>query len=142
MTNAIIVDVDGTLALRGDRSPYDLTKVHLDRPNWPVIRAVLLYHRAGHTVIVMSGRLEDSRADTEAWLRFHGVPFDRLLMRPRPYPGEDQAPDQDVKLGLYRVHVEGKFTINAVFDDRLRVARMWHSIGLPLFRVGDPDADF
>lgn len=27
-------------------------------------------------------------------------------------------------------------------DDRLRVCRMWHSLGLPVFRVGDPDADF
>jgi len=43
---------------------------------------------------------------------------------------------------LYEKCIKGKFNVNAVFDDRLQVCRMWHELGLPLFRVGDPDADF
>lgn len=142
MMDAIIVDVDGTLALRGDRSPYDMTKVLSDRPNQPVIDAVKLYKAAGHQVIIMSGRLDSARADTATWLQTHGVPFDFLFMRPQPPAGVNHPPDQDVKLDLFRAHVDGRFNVRAVFDDRLRVVRMWHSLGLPLFRVGDPDADF
>lgn len=142
MKSAIIVDVDGTLALRGDRSPYDLTKVRQDFVNRPVARVVALYKNAGHDVIIMSGREEKSREDTAWWLCVNGVPFDMLLMRPEVEKGQNQPPDQDVKLALYREHVEDRFEVVAVFDDRLRVVRMWHSLGLPLFRVGDPDADF
>jgi len=38
---AIIVDIDGTLALMGDiRGPFDHNKVHLDLPNQPIIDLV------------------------------------------------------------------------------------------------------
>lgn len=32
--------------------------------------------------------------------------------------------------------------VDGVFDDRARVCRMWYAKGIPLFRVGDPDAEF
>src|SRR5690242_417742 len=38
--SAVLVDVDGTVALMGDRSPYDETRLHLDAPNPPVIAVV------------------------------------------------------------------------------------------------------
>lgn len=101
-----------------------------------------LYREAGYQVIVMSGREDSAREDTALWLRRCRVPFDLLLMRPTVARGQSQPPDQDMKLALYRAHVEGRDAVQAVFDDRLKVARMWHSLGLPLFRVGDPDADF
>lgn len=36
---AWIFDVDGTLALIGDRSPYDMRNVSIDTPNHPVVVA-------------------------------------------------------------------------------------------------------
>ena len=45
---AVIVDIDGTLALRtGDRSPFDWHRVGEDTPNPPVIELVQLIHAAG-----------------------------------------------------------------------------------------------
>jgi predicted kinase len=38
---AIICDLDGTLALLGERSPYDATSADRDLPNEPVIRVLL-----------------------------------------------------------------------------------------------------
>ncbi|MFC7644091.1 hypothetical protein ACFQX6_27630 [Streptosporangium lutulentum] len=35
-----IVDIDGTLALRGDRGPYDWDRVGEDLPNHPVVTIV------------------------------------------------------------------------------------------------------
>ncbi|HCT81571.1 MAG TPA: 5'-hydroxyl kinase, partial [Micromonosporaceae bacterium] len=69
--DAILVDLDGTVALMGHRSPYDSTRVHLDSPNQPVIRAVRAMYEAGHTIIYCSGRTDDSREATEAWLDKH-----------------------------------------------------------------------
>ncbi len=56
--------------------------------------------------------------------------------------GDDTRPDAAVKEELYSQHIKGKYNVVAVFDDRLQVCRLWHKLGLPLFRVGDPDADF
>ena len=36
LPHAVICDVDGTVALRGDRGPYDYSTVHLDLPNKPI----------------------------------------------------------------------------------------------------------
>lgn len=135
---AIIVDMDGTLALMGDRDPYDPHTVHLDTPNAPVVSMVDLLANAGHHVIVMSGRTEEARKGTLWWLHLHDVQFNALHMRPTG----DGRPDAEVKEELFRAHVEPHFDVVAVLDDRLSVCRMWHSIGLPLFRVGDPCADF
>lgn len=37
---AVIVDIDGTVALMDGRSPYDMTRVFEDKPNEPVIAVV------------------------------------------------------------------------------------------------------
>lgn len=138
MRTAIIVDMDGTLALMGDRSPYDPHTVHLDTPNAPVVSMVHLLAAAGHQVIVMSGRTEKARYGTATWLNRHAIPFHALHMR----ANGDGRPDALIKEELFRTHVEPTHKVVAVLDDRLSVCRMWHRLGLPLFRVGDPDADF
>ena len=64
---AWLCDIDGTLALKGDRSPYDWAKVGLDAPNKPVITvARALAARSG--LIFMSGRMEQCREETKLWL--------------------------------------------------------------------------
>ena len=37
LPRAALFDVDGTLALRGDRDPYDWSSADFDKPNAPVI---------------------------------------------------------------------------------------------------------
>src|SRR4029079_8076368 len=73
---AVLVDIDGTVAVMSDRSPYDMTRVDLDAPNHAVISAVRAMEAAGHLVVFCSGRTDDCRDATESWLRTHvGVPF-------------------------------------------------------------------
>jgi hypothetical protein len=55
---------------------------------------------------------------------------------------DDNRPDYEVKREMYETHVKGKRNVEAIFDDRLQVRRLWYELGLPLFSVGDPDADF
>lgn len=135
---AYIVDVDGTVAtMAGKRSPYDWHLVHLDEPIAATVEVVrqLSKHAA---IVVMSGRDEQCREVTEKWLRDNGVPFDALFMR----PARDTRKDSTIKAELFDAHVRDKYWVRGVFDDRLSVARRWFAMGLPLFRVGDPDADF
>ena len=72
LPKAIICDLDGTLALMGDRSPYDASQCDVkDHPNPPVVEAVKLFFRAGYRIIFVSGRDEKDRAPTERFILTH-----------------------------------------------------------------------
>ncbi len=133
----VLVDIDGTLALRtGDRSPYDWDRVGEDEPNPPVIELVQIIHAAGrHRIILMSGRDERCRWQTEMWLHAQQVPFDELHMR----AVKDNRKDSIVKEELYRQHVEGKFDVAWVVDDRRQVVEMWRSLGLTVLQCAEGD---
>ncbi len=138
MTNrAVIVDIDGTLALRtGDRSPYDWARVGEDDPNPPIIELVQMIRTAGqHRIILMSGRDESCRRQTEMWLDAQRVPFDELHMR----AAKDNRKDSIVKEELYRQHVEGRCGVSWVVDDRAQVVTMWRSLGLTVLQCADGD---
>jgi hypothetical protein len=130
---AVLVDVDGTLASRvTDRSPYEWQRVGEDAPVAAVVTAVRAMAAAGHSIIVLSGRDEECRRQTESWLVHHlGVPYTALLMR----PARDSRPDVVVKRELYERHVRGRYAIQFVLDDRNQVVRMWRSLGLVCFQV-------
>lgn len=136
---AVMVDIDGTLALRGTRSPYDETRVHEDRPNPPVVAAVTAMHRAGHTPIFCSGRTEACREATIRWLLEHlpgtasvvGANAPRLHMR----AVGDVRKDATVKAEIFDRYVRHMWRVVCVFDDRDQVVRMWRSLGLTVFQV-------
>lgn len=131
---AVVVDLDGTVALMGGRSPYDHTRVHLDLPHQPVIDAVRALHAAGHTVIYCSGRVDACRADTEAWLDRHvGVPYAALHMRATG----DQRKDSVVKREIFDREIRDRWHVVAVLDDRNQVVRMWREQGLTVFQVAE-----
>lgn len=72
LPKAVICDLDGTLALMGDRSPFDASRCDVkDFPNPPVVEAVKLFHNAGYKIIFLSGRDEKDRAPTERFIMRH-----------------------------------------------------------------------
>jgi len=139
---AVIIDIDGTLALRrtgpGERSPFDWGRVGEDLPNPPVIElAQVLAASSRYMMIVMSGRDEVCRRQTEMWLDAQQVPFDVLLMR----AAKDNRKDAIVKEELYRRHIEGRYEVAFVVDDREQVITMWRSLGLHVFALEDQTVD-
>ena len=133
MIEALIFDVDGTLALRGDRDPFDWARVGEDLPNAPV---VTLARALGvqDTIVVMSGRKERCRQQTEMWLRAAGVEYVGLLMR----ADNDNRPDWIVKRELFATHVAPRWNVLGVFDDRDSVVkRCWRAMGLMCAQVAE-----
>lgn len=136
---AWIFDMDGTLALfEGLRGPYEWSKVGGDIPNVPVLNLLLLLQKCGYKIIITSARDSICRQETIDWLKRHGVKFEILLMRPM----EDGRKDYIVKNELFNAEIRDNYNVCGVVDDRLQVCRLWHDLGLPLFRVGDPEAVF
>lgn len=130
--NAIIVDIDGTVALMGGRSPYDEDTVGDDAPNINVIAVVKAMAGAGNRVIFCSGRTEKCRAATEQWIRDHiDIPYDALHMRQIG----DRRKDSTVKLEIFNHSIRHHYNVAGVFDDRRQVVDMWRSLGLTVFQV-------
>lgn len=130
----VLVDIDGTVALIDDRSPYDVTRVRFDLPNVPVIAAVRAMHAAGHEIVFCSGRTDDCREDTAAWLEEHvAVPYTALFMRATG----DQRRDSIVKQEIFDKEIRSRYHVVGVFDDRQQVVRMWRALGLTVFQVAE-----
>jgi predicted ABC-type ATPase len=133
---AVLVDIDGTVALLGDRSPYDESRVHLDLPNLSVIAAVRAMHAAGHAIVFCSGRTDGCRDATEQWLDMYvGVPYAALYMREIG----DTRRDSIVKGEIFDRHIRTQWTVACVFDDRQQVVDMWRALGLTVMQVAPGD---
>jgi predicted kinase len=128
--HAILCDIDGTLAhMRGRRSPYDWDKVHLDDLDH-IVKDVL-DHYSDKTIIVVSGRSDESQELTEMWLKKHGIRYKMLLMRKK----DDNRKDSIVKHEIFDMFIKDHFVVDFVLDDRNTVVAMWRSLGLKVLQV-------
>lgn len=143
---AIICDIDGTLALMGDRDPFDWPRVGEDAVNTPVAGLLeliesfesLCLDRAVSRVnepqvIFLSARDEVCRPETEAWLSAAGfsTAWRKLYMRPEG----DNRRDSIVKLELFDRYIRPNYDVQFVLDDRDQVVEMWRGLGLACFQV-------
>lgn len=143
LRRAIIVDLDGTLAINtSGRSFYDMNRVGEDTPDPFVgflIDAIYASDMCEYLdIIVMSSRNESARKDTESWLRRNMFDYQYLFMREQG----DVRPDDIVKKELYEKNVKGKWAVLGVIDDRPKVCNMWRELGLRVAQVGNPYNDF
>lgn len=133
---AIVVDIDGTIALKSDRSPYDYSRVYEDGVQLNV--ATLLYTIEHYPInppeiIFLSGRSEDCREETERWLdKKFCMGGRKLFMRPSDDPN---TADFIVKDRLFDKYVADHFNVIGVFDDRRQVVQMWRTKALTVFDV-------
>lgn len=132
--DAIIVDIDGTVAHRGTRNPFDESLVHNDAPNWPVINLVRMLARdINASLLFMSGRTAGCFGATQEWLMKYVGPYDDLIMR----PVGDSRKDSIVKAELFDKYIRDRYNVHYVFDDRNQVVEMWRSLGLTVMQVAD-----
>lgn len=132
---SFIFDIDGTLAhMDGKRSPYDYSKVSGDSVD-EAVRSVLAQLNEVYWINIVSGRNEDCREVTEAWLRDNFIPYDTLHMR----GSNDSRPDSIVKYEILMWDLAPNFDVVGVFDDRNSVVNMWRSVGLKCFQVQEGD---
>lgn len=134
---AILVDIDGTLAIRGARGVFEFEKCGMDSLCEQVC-AIVVALRPLFKIIVMSGREDRFENATRKWLEKYEVPFDKLIMRKT----DDKRRDDIVKKELYEQHVEGKYNLFFALDDRPRVIKMWRTLGIYVLDVNQLGVDF
>lgn len=127
---AIILDIDGTVALTNGRSHYDYSDVVLtDIPRLNVLTMVDAYASTmGADIICVSGREDKCKEYTQSWLDTYYVENTELFMRKT---GDDRC-DTIVKEEIFWNEIEPYYNVIAAFDDRPRVIRKWKDIGIPL----------
>lgn len=135
LPHIIIVDLDGTLALCGDRDIYDDARADVDHVNEPVATMVraFLTARPDVSLICMSGRDEGrSRNATAGWLVANDLLPAALFMR----KAGDMRHDTIIKRELFDEHIRDKYFVEFCVDDRAGVTQMWRDdLGLPVFQV-------
>jgi predicted kinase len=134
LPHAVLVDLDGTLAEMGERSPYDWDRVDEDKPHQDIIDLVYTLRDAGAEIVFVSGRDGRAREKTRVWLRKHlGEWADdaTLLMRRQG----DMRKDAIVKEEIYRNEIRSRYNVWLVLDDRQQVVDMWRLLGLRTLQV-------
>jgi predicted kinase len=134
---AIIVDVDGTLALNlSNRDYYDSDRFEDDTLNVVIADLVRLYHDAGHAILIVSGREFNKFEVTKNWLQKYNVPHEMLLMRETG----DSRSDTIVKKEIYEKFIKDKYDVMFAVDDRRKVVRMWREqLEIPVLQLDDVD---
>ena len=133
LPDAVICDLDGTLALYSDNG--DLSR-HYDRDfendicNQVVVDIIKRYR--DHKLIIFSGRNGKYLNTTKKWLAKHDINPNIFVMR-----GEnDRRKDVVVKKEMHEDYVTGKYNIKFCIDDRIQVIKLWQQLGYYVVDVG------
>lgn len=132
---ALIVDLDGTLAdirvrlvhLQGAKKDWDSFHKTIETDEvheW--CREIIKRFADDHKILIVSGRTDHLKEETERWLKQNEVPYHELHMR----KSTDRRPDDIVKLEIYNSYIRDRYQILFVLDDRQKVVDMWRGEGL------------
>lgn len=137
LPHIVLCDLDGTACIMGDRSPYEESKVHLDKPNYAVTDLInLLSGRKLKKFVFMSGRTNTCREASIDWIDKNTL-ISREDIELYMRKAGDNRKDSIVKEELYREHIQPNYYVDFVLDDRNQVVEMWRRLGLTCFQVAE-----
>lgn len=133
LSDVIICDLDGTLADPSHRDPYDASTCEQDRLHDTIAHLLKIYSTVKVEIIIVSGRQDTWRVQTDRWLEQHQIPYIELHMRREG----DTRKDSIVKKEIYETSIKGRWNVLFVLDDRESVVAFWRSQGLVCFQVAE-----
>ena len=143
MVNAVIFDIDGTLADISQRLHHIQRKprnweafneeIAKDKAVHSMVRLCNILYASGLHIVLCSGRNESKRVETVEWLKRQGVNYHQLLLR----KDGDFRTDAVVKREI--LGTLDKSQILFVVEDRSRVVEMWRSEGLVCLQCAPGD---
>lgn len=131
---AYIFDIDGTLAHMTTRNPFDWDRVCEDDENYNVSNVLKELRRCGYKIIIFTGRDGCCEDKTKEWLKDNYIKYDHFDIRPTGNTEKDAI----IKKRMFD-KIKDDYAIIGVFDDRDQVVKMWRSLGLTCFQVGEGD---
>lgn len=146
MRRLYIFDLDGTLALIGHRR-YLVEGENKDwraffaacvddEPNHAVLHVMRDIFESGAEIWIWSGRSDEVRQETEAWLDLHDSVHNILRMRET---GDHQPDEKLKKAWLDGLDSEDRARLVGIFEDRDRMVSLWRENGICCFQVAPGD---
>lgn len=133
---AVIVDIDGSVALMNNRSPYDYSLVSTDLPNHPVVETVLSLRDRGYTLLFVSGREDSCYEDTRKWLDTNlSLEFDDVGLYMRK--SGDYRKDSQIKEEIFNEHIRDNYNVLLVLDDRMQTTKRWREMDLTCLQCAE-----
>lgn len=155
--NAIIVDLDGTISDYTHRKHWiptpagskrtdiigsnDIdrhwerfhTEAINDKPITEIV-SILKWMRIAspnNAILLATGRSDKHRSITRDWISLHRVPYNHLYMRKHG----DWRRDIEVKLDMYKKHIEPNYNVLFALEDRDSVCELWRGLGIRTLQV-------
>ncbi len=137
----VFVDFDGCLSIcnwrnsllpaYGPNEGYDAFHELLsyDPRNPWVTHMMAEMHKAGVKVVILTGRMENTRKESEAWLKKYAVKWDWMQMR----LNGDYQPSEMFKAKYIKTYY--KEEVKMIFDDRPKIINHLKGLGYPTFLV-------
>lgn len=132
--NAIVVDLDGTLAdisvrrqllLEDKNWDQFFDGISKDRLNiW--CQRIIEKFKSDCSIIIVTGRPQKYENTTKEWLERHNILYESIYFRSI----NDFRSDDIVKREIYHNHIKPRYDVLFVVDDRQKVVDMWRSEGL------------
>jgi predicted kinase len=135
LPKAVIFDIDGTLALKGDRSPYNWGRVDEDDLNEWVVNLYKTVEKQGdYSLIICTGRDGICENITKGWLYINDFSYDEFHIRSEG----NTEPDYVIKERMWR-DIASRYYIECMFDDRNQVVDHARRLGLNVAQVNYGD---
>lgn len=138
LPDAVIFDIDGTIAHMKNRGPFDWDQVYKDDLNNIVAEHIEFHKSKGREIIIVTGRDESCKDITIEWLELHNIKFDQIFTRPK----DDYRKDTVVKKEIYNNEILNKYNLLCVYDDRLQIIDMWYEQNIFTFNVNQGNHKF
>jgi hypothetical protein len=134
----IITDLDGTIADHEHRVHLAQARAweeyhffaHKDPVHEGVVSLLNLFWHHDYEIVIITGRPEKWRGETEKWLARNNVSFDKLHMRSNLC----FEPDEVMKEQIYQENYLGRDVLFAL-DDQHHIVRMWSNRGIDCWQV-------
>lgn len=130
LPNCVIFDIDGTLADKGTRNPFDWKAVVDDTLRKPVYEAYKMHKAKGDYIIICTGRDGICEKETREWLKKHNIEPHEFYIRKEG----DVRPDWQIKEELWRI-ISHRYNISLMYDDRDQVVEHARNLGFEVFQV-------
>jgi len=141
----VVFDIDGTLTLVGNRveelekTPKDWDAFYErcgeDDPNYPIVRILSDMKYSGNRIILLTGRRESVRFQTEEWILGQGIHVGDLLLLMQK--DGDFRHDTIVKPELLKEAGISLSDIDLVFEDRNSMVKFWRDNGVTCAQVAE-----
>ena len=130
LPKAVVCDLDGTLCMMSDRSPFDYHRVEEDTVCVPVKNTLSALYKDGYNIIIVTGRTTEALEGSKRWLKKYDIKYHEIHCRRKGDFRKDFVIKEEIWIKLIK-----KYHIEFMLDDRQQVVDYARKKGFKVFQV-------